>query len=507
MPTRILSFFPDTNLFIQCRPLEELDWSEWTDFEEVHLIVCRTVQREIDQQKHRGNGRVAQRARKTSSIFRSIIEEDYRVIRGKSPQVKLVLESSSVPSPELKGRLDYTKADDEIVGFLHQYKQQHPEADVRLLTHDTGPMMTARSLDLPFVKIQDAWLLPPESNEKERENRRLKEEVARLRKTEPEFQIKCVDDSDEEVTSLEVESQVYEPLSEDDLSAFIDSLRKQFPPATDFGPREPSKRELSFLGWQEREQAIKEREQFDKRLYVDKPFYKPFYKPTSKEEIAEYRDKTYPAWIKECKNILSTLHRTLQRKVEPASFHFVATNKGTRPGKDILVDIKAKGNFSICPPQIEDKEDSDEEKETELRLPLPPKPPQGKWISRSYRPISADVSAYPVPLIHPPIPQNERRDPNAFYYKDRPTTPVESFSLECEQWRHGIDDEYFDGQILFHRDTDEVRGAIEFQIHAENLSSPAKKIVPVRITVKRESTKDYASNLVMKLSNRAPLRK
>lgn len=52
MTTCTLSFFPDTNLFIQCRPLGELDWSEWADFEEVHLIVCRTVQREIDRQKH-----------------------------------------------------------------------------------------------------------------------------------------------------------------------------------------------------------------------------------------------------------------------------------------------------------------------------------------------------------------------------------------------------------------------------------------------------------------------
>ena len=101
----------------------------------------------------------------------------------------------------------------------------------------------------------------------------------------------------------------------------------------------------------------------------------------------------------------------------------------------------------------------------------------------------------------------DQRDPNAFYYKSRPTPPGESFSLACEQWRHGIDDEYFDGQILFHHDTNEACGAIEFQIHAENLSSPAKKIVPVRITVKRESARDYASNLMMKLSNRASSRK
>ena len=45
MTRRNLCLFPDTNVFIQCRPLEELDWSDWADFEEVHLIVCRTVQR------------------------------------------------------------------------------------------------------------------------------------------------------------------------------------------------------------------------------------------------------------------------------------------------------------------------------------------------------------------------------------------------------------------------------------------------------------------------------
>lgn len=488
MTIRILSFFPDTNLFIQCRSLKELDWSEWADFEEVHLIICHTVQREIDQQKHRRNGRVAQRARKTSSLFRSIVEKDHSLIREKGPQVKLMLESSSVPSPELKDRLDYDKPDDEIVGFLHQYKQQHPEADVRLLTHDTGPMMTARSLNLPFVKIEDAWLLPPESNETERENRRLKEEIALLKKTEPQFLIKCVDASGEEITSLGIESQVYEPLSEDDLLAFIDSLRNQFPPATDFGPREPPKRGSLIPGRESLGMAA---------VYG----MEEVYKPASEKKIARYRDKKYPAWIKECKDILSTLHGALQRKVGPPSFCFVATNKGTRPGKDILVDIKAEGNFLICPPQIKDEENSDEEKETELRRPLPPKPPRGRWVSRSYRPVSADVHAYPRPLILPPITRNERHDPNAFYYKYRPTKPGESFSLECEQWRHGIGDEYFDGQIHFRRDTNEIRGVIEFQIHAENLSSPVKKVVAVRITVKRVSSRDHARTLIEDLFN------
>lgn len=46
-----LHLFADTNVFIQCAPLESLDVSICGDFAEVHLIVCRPVQREIDNQK------------------------------------------------------------------------------------------------------------------------------------------------------------------------------------------------------------------------------------------------------------------------------------------------------------------------------------------------------------------------------------------------------------------------------------------------------------------------
>ncbi len=43
MADSILYFFVDTNLFLQCRPLEQLDWSPWDSFEEVRLIVSKPV--------------------------------------------------------------------------------------------------------------------------------------------------------------------------------------------------------------------------------------------------------------------------------------------------------------------------------------------------------------------------------------------------------------------------------------------------------------------------------
>ena len=147
MSENILYLFPDTNVFIQCRPLHQLDWSEWEEFSEVHLVVSRPVQREIDNQKTRGNDRVGGKARSTYTLFRKIIDstQGYELVNSSSPRVKLSLEALSRPSPELQDTLDYNKTDDEIVGCLHRFRRENPDSEARLLTNDGGPMMTAKS--------------------------------------------------------------------------------------------------------------------------------------------------------------------------------------------------------------------------------------------------------------------------------------------------------------------------------------------------------------------------
>jgi hypothetical protein len=96
-----------------------------------------------------------------------------------------------------------------------------------------------------------------------------------------------------------------------------------------------------------------------------------------------------------------------------------------------------------------------------------------------------------------PLMPDLRRDPNAFYYKPhRPEIPGAEFSLECEQWRHGVEPERFEGEIHFDADKEESAGALECRIHAENLSDPAMMIVPVRINVRRVRSYDMAKDRV-----------
>lgn len=482
----ILYLFPDTNLFIQCFPLGQLDWSEWREFLEVHLIVCLPVQQEIDQQKTRGkSNRVGRRARKTySSLFRPIAtgEKDYELIREADPRVKLYLESPSGPDPELSDRLDYGKPDNEIVGCLHRFAKENPDADARLLTHDTGPMMTARGLGLCIAPIKEEWVQPPESSEEEREIARLNAEILELKKREPQFNITCIDDDGLETERLELTLNTYEPLNEDDISKYIEILKCRFPIATEFN-RQPPKPTLGLTA------AV-----FGEQRYFE---------PVSEEAIAKYRDHEYPKWMRDCRETLSDIHETLRLREGQPYFRFDVANEGTRPGNHALVTIRAKGNFKICPPPYEEE---DADGQTEPSIPSAPTPPRGRWrttptsFSRMLGLKTPGVSHsfdYPTLPVASLLPEEQRRDPNGFFYKPRRITePSDTFSLECEQWRHGTGREPFEGFIFLPEGVTTATGALECEIHAENLSKPVIKKIPVKVEIQNVKSADFADSLV-----------
>ena len=362
MPKPTLYLSPDTNLFIQCLPLDELDWSELGDFEEIHLIVSRPVQREIDNQKNRGNSRVAQRARKTYPLFRRAItnREGYELVNN-DPPVKIFIQPSSLPNEELSNVLDYTVSDDQIVGCCHQFKSENPSLDVRLLTHDTGPMMSAKSVDLAYVAISDNWLIAPEHDESEKETFRLKSELSRLKKTEPEFEVSCINERNEEVSSLEFTCKVYEPLSEDEVLGFLETLKNRFPLDDGFRPRPRTYGEI-----------------FGELNYV----------PPSSAAVSKYKNQEYPDWLKSCESLLQNLHDKLQGRELPY-FSFIAENSGIQPAQDVLVVVAAKGNFKVRPPKFV-SEDKQEDDELALHLPLPPnhlKVSGYKRLARHWKPF------------------------------------------------------------------------------------------------------------------------
>ena len=110
-------------------------------------------------------------------------------------------------------------------------------------------------------------------------------------------------------------------------------------------------------------------------------------------------------------------------------------------------------------------------RKTDLGVPSPPKPPRGRWRSSNTslsRMLGGFNSLGGSPLVDLPsliapsyMRGTPRRDPNAFYYKPtRITEPAETFSLECEQWRHGTSSEAFIGDIFVKEGVTKSSGAL-----------------------------------------------
>ncbi len=473
MSGSVVYLFVDTNLLFQCRPLEELDWSAWNEFDEVRLIVSKPVLREIDYRKNKGNDRVGKRARDASAMFRKMLNDGDKVIHDSDPCVKLSVEPQHQYTKELEDQLNLQERDDQLIATAYEFAEHHPSDEVRLLTHDTTPLYTAQGLGLVADVIPDAWLLPPEKTESEKELAALKAENVRLKKAEPSFVIRCLSSTGTEVERYEISCPRFKPLTAAETTSLTQRLNERFPLETDFGPRKKSTERNAL------------------KIHIQQILGRVFI-PATDEAITKYRDEAYPQWLAQCEESLRNYHRTLQGQEPMPRFLFRAENRGTRPATDARITIEAQGGFQIklLKPPTQDDESNSEEKLTAL-LSSPPSAPCGRWEtanslvnSFANRPLYYPELVQPLSYSSPDLSRLPwRRDPNTFYYKtDRPRTPQYTFCLECDQWRHEDGEVDFEGEIYLPADRNMGKGALICRIQAGNLSKSEYKLIPVRIT-------------------------
>ena len=486
----ILHLFIDSNVLLECKVLEELQWEELGNYDEFHLIVCRTVQREIDNHKSDSRNRVQDRARKASSLFGKILEstEGYHPVRTKRPIVKLFLEMLSKPNQTHTSHISQEKPDDEIVAFCYAYAKEHPSSTVKLLTDDTGPKITAKAVGLPYVPVADHWRLPPQDDGVARENARLQRELKKYEQSEPQFKMWWHDTRGNALTKFIGEYTVYQPLTDEDVHGLVQTLKQRFPMVSDFGEqrttRLPSSTVLSSM-------------------------YN--YVPPSDEEIQNYRDKQYPSWIEECEGVFSRLRQTLQQRETPPRLYLTCQNEGNRPAEQALLNIQAMGHIHVFPVDSNRQHHDEEDEDTEITLPQPPRPPRGQRILHSsFSAFKFPNFSFPdvsMPLYRrtPILPDvsilYESYNGSDFVYTSgRPSKPVAHISLECKLWRHAAGHQQFCLEVFPVQRSGLVKGALECEIHATNLTRPARKRIPVSITVHSADTKPYADELIRNLS-------
>lgn len=483
--TATLYLFPDTNLFLQCKPIEQLDWSVLGVFESVELVLTRPVQAEIDSLKSKGNSRQAGRARSASTQIRELLKvSDSRLkIRDAAPSVYLHLDPLLRPDPSVAFLLDYEARDDQLVGIALGYQNAFPGRAVWLLTHDTGPMASAKAVGLTYQEIPETWLLAPEAEDSAKREAALKTELDAYKRQEPKFTIAFDQDGDRRLVFTAVR---HVPLTAVQVQELVDRLRADHPMATDFGETEPRERTPQQNG--------------GRTLFTPA---KEVFSPATLEDIDRYRQR-YDEWIEGCAERLGNLAQVMQAQEAMPRIQLSIENTGSRPADDALVVCEVQGRLYLCPPEAP-KDDAVEKSSVDLgrALPRPPTPPAGRWTKTSRSSLGnalariADFGLAEQAVLSPSFYQPTPRDPNALYFKvGRRGMPMKRIEYECAQWRHAQPSEQFVFDVWFPLEPGTHGGIARVSVHAANLTRPQRAELPISITVTEVSCFDHAKALV-----------
>jgi len=548
--TRI--YVADTNLFFECKRLEDLPWEE-LEGDPIVIALTRPVLNEVDRHKN-GTGRTRRRAIETNGRIRDLLDQgiDEVAIREQGPRVMLRLEMARKPAPEHADMLDYGVNDDRIVGIVAAMAQ---DSDVVLLTGDTGPAATARSVGLTFFMIPDRWRRPPPETDEAKRVRELEQDIAAYRAQEPDIEVKLAEPGPKEVVN-----RIAEPLDAATVDRLIARIEQDHPMKTSFVAPEPE-------------------------THPDGT--RVTYAVPDEAEVEAYKTEAYPAWLEQCRSILSSLHEGRDEPEAAIKLRFEVSNRGTRPASHVRIAFEATGAVEFRRAAFNESADEAEEAVDRPsppgpRLPSPPRPPViertvtrprpatrttadslpaasslGFALSGLHHPSLIDqinqispllravqeqepkialfksmtmpehvqaalnttktfadhieqhrlktARAITVPdfgtlrpiLPHPP----PAHDPEAFYFDDwPPEVPVRTGALTCDLFRHQNGTEAFQMTVVLPEEGN-AAGSVLCTVHAENLTKPETLRVPVRRTVERFDLAEIAEAMVSELEN------
>jgi hypothetical protein len=346
----------DTNLFFEFKPLEQLPWSE-LGADPVVIVLTKPVVDEIDKHK-KSTGRTRDRALDIFNRLREMLTSGATEveIQESGPRVVLRRMTNVRPDPKLAEQLDYGKPDEKLVGIVATLAGQAAGYSVKLFTDDGGAAGTAADFGVPFQLIDSGWRRPPAESTEAKQLKEAKKDLAMYRSLEPRIVIRCeTADADGVVTVVD---KIAAPLAEPEVDALIQALGAKHPPRADFSPPPAA---TSTDVWGETKTIE--------------------YSPPSDDDVANYRDVRYPAWIETCRQSLRGLHVGRDEAAPPVLLRWAMSNDGSRPAKEVRVEFATGGHL-----ELERSDGSDDESDVAPAknpasptptsgLPAPPKPP------------------------------------------------------------------------------------------------------------------------------------
>lgn len=183
----MLYCFLDTNIFLEFKPITEINWLKELDASKVCLIVTSVVVQELDNHKSGNNSRLKKKARKWTAFLEKLDVGSDNAIR---QNVTLRLDLSE---PNVDTFADYnlsaSVADDRLLAKIIEFAKRNEAHNVVVVSDDSAVHLKARGQNLSDSKLSEENRLEHESDPIKKELNELRIENARLRNTQPKLQL------------------------------------------------------------------------------------------------------------------------------------------------------------------------------------------------------------------------------------------------------------------------------------------------------------------------------
>jgi hypothetical protein len=389
----------DTNVMPHCRPLEELDWPTFLAAEETELVVTSIVTDELDLQKDQNpHLRLKRRARSVIKKLNAVWTNAQSVRI--SPHVLLTY--SFVDSRILceKHHLDPLSKDNHLLAVILEHKNRYQADNVFFVTRDESIQLKAKRFDIATLSPTKDMELEEEPDAVEKENERLKQELARTQNRIPKIVFGFEDGSNYQNIELEEELN----LTDDAIQNYLTDIKKQYPKII-FPEKKTVTSSAPF--------SLRDFERISSMVVT-----------LAGEEIVEIQGKKIPVTEKAVLEYNKQLEQFYEKSLEFLkagiqyqhkerrifSLKFALKNEGTTPGISVKVTIAFPPGFIVqdkwplgkCP-----------------QRPKAPEPPERKsfdllsptsWIHQPY----IDLATRIRPIVTDPAePTIEREDDHA----------------------------------------------------------------------------------------------
>jgi len=216
MSSQTAVVFPDTNLFLHYRPLNEIDWCRFLQAASVEIKIATVVTRELEEQKvlHQSQKMRDRAATAVKLLVKYLGQSQVR----DGVTLEFLVKEPDADFAASRG-FNLKLGDDRLIGTLLLYREEHPGVRCVLATSDLPLKVKASHYQIELAIPSETLRLPSEPDPLEKKNKQLEAELRRYKSREPALDISFEDggnharfriksQSDDSESEPEIQNQV-----------------------------------------------------------------------------------------------------------------------------------------------------------------------------------------------------------------------------------------------------------------------------------------------------------